>query len=148
MPTGTAAALIDGQTIHSALGIPVHLTNAERRDLRDSNGADLYMKVSVKRRAELREEWKNVYFLLIDEVSMVSQELLCEIDIVLRDVASCPNEWFGGVNLIFAGDFYQHKPVKQCALYSPIPRMPNKIYTQMEDVARYGRLFGRVLILW
>src|SRR5260370_2758198 len=139
-PTGSAAALIDGQTIHSALGIPVHLTNAERRDLRDSNGADLYMKVSVKRRAELREEWKNVYFLLIDEVSMVSQELLCEIDIVLRDVASCPNEWFGGVNIIFAGDFYQHKPVKQCALYSPIPSKPNKIYTQMEDVARYGRL--------
>ena len=71
---------------------------------------------------------------------MVSQELLCEIDIVLRDVASCPNEWFGGVNLIFAGDFYQHKPVKQHALYSPIPSKPNKIYTQMEDVARYGRL--------
>src|SRR6266478_9163710 len=40
-PTGTAAALIDGQTIHSALGIPVHLTNAEMRDHRDSNGADL-----------------------------------------------------------------------------------------------------------
>ena len=139
-PTGTAAALIDGQTIHSALGIPVHLTNAEMRDLRDSNGADLYMRVSVKCRAELREEWKNVYFILIDEVSMVSQELLCEIDIVLRDVASCPNDWFGGVNIIFAGDFYQHKPVKQCALYSPIPCKPNKIYTQMEDVARYGRL--------
>ena len=139
-PTGTAAALIDGQTIHSALGIPVHLTNAEMRDLRDSNGADLYMRVSVKHRAELREEWKNVYFILIDEVSMVSQELLCEIDIVLRDVASCPNDWFGGVNIIFAGDFYQHKPVKQCALYSPIPCKPNKIYSQMEDVARYGRL--------
>src|SRR5260370_23361987 len=73
-----------------------------------------------------------MYFILIDEVSMVSQELLCEIDIVLRDVASCPNDWFGGVNIIFAGDFYQHKPVKQSALYSPIPCKPNKIYTQME----------------
>ncbi len=47
-PTGTAAALIDGQTIHSALGIPVHLTNADMRDLWDSTGADLYMRVSVK----------------------------------------------------------------------------------------------------
>src|SRR5260370_41102714 len=83
-PAGTTAALIDGQTIHSALGIPVHLTNAEMRDLRDSNHADLYMRVSVKCRTELREEWKNVYFILIDEVSMVSQELLCEIDSAQR----------------------------------------------------------------
>ncbi len=111
------------------------------RDLRDSNGADLYMRVSVKCRAELREEWKNVYFILIDEVSMVSQELLCENDIVLRDVASCPNDWFGGVNIIFAGYFYQHKPVKQCALYSPIPCKPNKIYSM-------GGWCGRVLIQW
>jgi chromosomal replication initiation ATPase DnaA len=29
-PTGTAAALIDGQTVHSALGIPVHMNKAEK----------------------------------------------------------------------------------------------------------------------
>ncbi len=121
VPTGTAAALIDGQTVHSALGIPIHMTSTEKQELRNTLGADLSMQVSIKHREELQQEWKDVEFVLIDEVSMVSEELLCDIDIVLQDVKSRSDEWFGGVNVIFSGDFYQHKPVKQKPLYYPIP---------------------------
>src|SRR5260370_1112202 len=92
VPTGTAAALIDGQTVHSALGIPIHMTSTEKRELRNTLGADLSMQVSIKHREELQQEWKDVEFVLIDEVSMVSEELLCDIDIVHQDVQflSCP----------------------------------------------------------
>ncbi|KAF8290394.1 hypothetical protein DL93DRAFT_2038660, partial [Clavulina sp. PMI_390] len=53
-PTGGAAALLDGQTIHRGLGI-----------------SELAYHLSLKKREELRKEWHNVLFVVIDEVSMV-----------------------------------------------------------------------------
>jgi PIF1-like helicase len=66
------------------------------------------------------DEWRNVDIVLIDEASLLSSQLLCEIDHALWYAKECSNEWFGSVTIIFAGDFYQYPPLAGTALYTPI----------------------------
>jgi len=56
---------------------------------------------------------------MIDEVSLLSQEILAEIDHALR-YAKGNNVFFGGIIVIFAGDFFQYPPVGGTPLYAPI----------------------------
>ena len=58
---------------------------------------------------------------MIDECSLLSAELLSEIDAALRFEKETPDKWFGNIIVIFAGDFYQYPPVCVTALYNPIP---------------------------
>jgi hypothetical protein len=92
-PTGSAASLINGMTVHKGLGI---------------------------NKTQVRDEWWNVDILLLDEASLLSAQLLCQIDHALRYVKECPDAWFGNVTMIFAGDFFQYLPVIGAALYTPI----------------------------
>jgi len=49
-----------------------------------------------------------------------------------------PDEWFGGISVIFAGDFFQYPPICATPLYSPIP---DKNGRGKDDVPRrLGRL--------
>lgn len=100
-PTGAAAILIGGFTIHSLLLLP-------RRD-----NPDLQMLALL---------WEGVYYLIIDEVSMISANLLYDICTRLQQVkgqaAIAEDRPFGGINVIFLGDFGQLKPVKGASLYS------------------------------
>jgi ATP-dependent exoDNAse (exonuclease V) alpha subunit len=103
-PTGTAAALINGTTLHSGFGIDIK----KKKNTCDSNQPGVL--INIKNKASMRREWKDVLFVLIDEVSMVSQQLLAEIDYSLRYAKENKQEWFGGMNIIFAGDFCQFPP--------------------------------------
>ena len=58
--------------------------------------------------------------LLVNEIGSVGQQLLSEIDHALRIAKQRPDSWFGGMIVIFSGDFYQHPPVSETALYQPI----------------------------
>jgi hypothetical protein len=60
---------------------------------------------------------QNVWFLIIDEVSMVSPLLLEEVDRRLRD-ARKSQEPFGGIAMLTTGDFLQLKPVASASLAS------------------------------
>lgn len=63
----------------------------------------------------------------LDEVSLIGAQLLCQIDHALRFAKERQDEWFGGINVIFAGDFYQYPPVGSTPLYTPIkPNAPQK----------------------
>ncbi len=132
-PTGTAAALINGTTVHQGLGISIK-NNSDK----GSDSSNLNVRFSIKNRNELREEWKDVDVVLIDEVSMVSLALLGEIDHALRYVKEKSDEWFGGVMMIFSGDFYQYPPVGGAALYSGI--RPRKNVSDSELRNRLGAM--------
>ena len=120
-PTGSVAALIDGMTVHKGLGIKIQSNKKKKKDQVANHGAEEYtVLVSVQNRMELRDEWKNVEILLIDEVSLLSAQLLSEIDHALRYAKEHPNDWFGNISVIFAGDFYQYPPVGGTPLYTPI----------------------------
>ncbi len=88
-PTGSAAALIGGSTYHSYLGI------MENRQL------------SQTTMSKIRQKVEKVKYVFIDEVSMISCTDLYKISAqlaLLRNEADSP---FGGMNMIFAGDFAQ-----------------------------------------
>ncbi|KAH7909525.1 hypothetical protein BJ138DRAFT_980302, partial [Hygrophoropsis aurantiaca] len=51
--------------------------------------------------------------------------------------------WFGGINIIFAGDFYQYPPVAGTPLYTPIPNS-TKI-SNLEIRKRLGRLAWKTI---
>jgi hypothetical protein len=138
-PTGTSAKQIGGVTIHKGLGLSIMLKSNGRgnRKVGESN-EDFTTNVSVKNRTLVRDEWRHVSFMFADEVSLVGAQLLCQIDHALRFAKERPDEWFGGINVIFAGDFYQYPPVGSTPLYTPIqPKAPQKA-SDIEK--RLGRL--------
>jgi hypothetical protein len=138
-PTGSSAKQIGGTTIHKGLGLSIGLKSKghSNRKAGDSN-EDYSVTMGVKNRTVIRDEWRHVLWLFVDEMSLLGAQLLCQIDHALRFAKENPNEWFGGINVIFAGDFYQYPPVGSTPLYTPIqPKAPQKS-TDIEK--RLGRL--------
>jgi hypothetical protein len=103
--TGIAARNIKGMTLHAALCMS-QKSNSKRskKNTQSTTNRDL---ISM---------WDGVDYLFIDEVSMVGCSLLNEISNALMDAKqnSLP---FGGINIIFAGDFAQLPPVQDPPLY-------------------------------
>ncbi|KAI7506344.1 hypothetical protein KC367_g158 [Hortaea werneckii] len=99
-PTGKAAEQIGGKTYHSLLRLSQKTKNSSIRQLEGR-----------ARTSWLRPRLRDTDVLFIDENSMVSNEDLQRIDGMLRAGRSS-NEPFGGVQVIFCGDFLQLSPVK------------------------------------
>jgi Helitron helicase-like domain at N-terminus/PIF1-like helicase len=100
-PTGTSAALLGGSTYHSVLGIHLGENRNEGRTI---------MQVKTK--------LEGVDYIFIDEVSMVSCQQLYKISAQLAKALGEHQRPFGGMNMIFAGDFAQLPPVGGSSLYS------------------------------
>ena len=104
----TMAAQISGDTIHHAL----HIRKGDRYGAVGSAALP-----SENKLAKCMILWR---WLIIDEISMISARFLADIDMRLRAAAraigtmkydSCHQERpFGGLNVIFAGDFCQLDP--------------------------------------
>ena len=138
-PTGSAASLIDGMTIHKGLGIKVQSSNKGKGNRKlGEHQEDYSVIISIQNKVKLRDEWRCVEIVLIDECSLLSAELLSEIDAALRFAKERPNEWFGGVIVIFAGDLYQYPPVCATPLYNSIPKHGKPSSVQLAK--RLGRL--------
>ena len=87
--TGSAASLfMSGKTIHGA--------------------AFLRNKRIVKNHCN----WVNVILLFIDEISFMSLQSLAQLDTNLRALTGNKRQPFGGIHIIFIGDFRQIPPVK------------------------------------
>lgn len=118
-PTGSAACLIDGYTIHALTLMGVGSQFGVRETLTSgSEGHPGKQKINID---ELQEIWRDIKYLVLDEVSMVSAELLTSIadrlSVAKSGNPSAKDKLFGGINMIFAGDMAQLKPVKGTALY-------------------------------
>lgn len=96
--TGVAALNIGGVTIHSWAGL----------GLADENGMDLLDKVADNKKAVNRI--KHSKLLVIDEISMAKADLVEKIDIVCQFIRN-NNAPFGGLQVVFVGDFLQLPPV-------------------------------------
>ncbi len=96
--TGIAATHINGTTIHSWSGIGV------RKSLTDRDFSWLFTKRQVVKRIE------NTHVLIIDEISMLDAKTLSLIDQVLKKVRRNLVA-FGGIQVVFVGDFFQLPPV-------------------------------------
>ncbi len=98
--TGAAAELLGcrARTIHSWAGVGVSRKSQEE-----------IIDTTVSFVKNLKP-WRHADLLIVDEVSMMSQKLFDILDAVGR-IARNPNQPFGGLQLLFSGDFYQLPPV-------------------------------------
>jgi len=103
-PTGTAAALLNGSTYHSALSIPIDDAPEPQNEF--------------KALAQVRTRLDGVDYIFLDEISMVACHSLYKISAQLAKAKNVVDIPFGGLNMIFAGDFAQLKPVGGAPLYS------------------------------
>ena len=69
-------------------------------------------------RAKLESNFARVCFLIIDEISFVSCDMLVEVEHRLR-IAKRSTRPFGGLHIICIGDHYQLPPVGGTALVTP-----------------------------
>ena len=99
--TGCAAILLEckATTLHMFAGIGV----ANKKN--DHIVNELFTKNKHK-----LKNWKKLEILIIDEVSMMSLKLLLLLDLIAKKYYK-NNKPFGGLQVIFTGDFYQLSPV-------------------------------------
>lgn len=96
--TGIAATHIGGMTIHSWSGIGIK-TKLDKYDL-DKIASSEYISKRVRR----------TRVLIIDEISMLSTNMLDMVDLVCREIKQ-NDEPFGGIQIILVGDFFQLPPI-------------------------------------
>lgn len=99
--TGIAATHVGGMTLHAWSGIGIA----------DRMTPELLDTISNKEHVAKRLQKAKV--LIIDEVSMLSANVLSMVDEVVREVRHEPERAFGGLQVVLVGDFFQLPPVSR-----------------------------------
>ncbi len=96
--TGIASTHINGQTIHawSGIGIKSHLT--------------AYDLDTLEEKQSLYKKWNSTSVLIIDEVSMLHASFIDMLNTLGKHMRRSDKP-FGGLQVIFTGDFFQLPPV-------------------------------------
>ncbi|KAK7891183.1 hypothetical protein WMY93_023146 [Mugilogobius chulae] len=126
-PTGMAAYNLHASTIHSAFSIGINVTLP-------------YMPLGEERLNSLRAKYVDLQIVIIDEVSMVSHDLLIYIHSRLRQIKQRGDfSPFANVSIIAVGDFYQLPPVMAKGLYTdniPVNLWSSFKKAELETVVR------------
>ena len=132
----TMASNIGGHTIHHWGGIT----------FKDDQGKDRGNKSGKRDTSLLFHRCMNLRWLLIDEISMVSAELLAELEYLVTQAMRSQNTYkkrrdksvrpFGGVNTLLLGDWWQLRAVRSTSLFDH-PKSANS------ELAHTG-----LLLLW
>ena len=98
--TGCAAVLLNckAKTLHSWASIGL------------GNGTLEQLIMKIKKSKFAKNTWRSTDVLVVDEVSMLSLKLFSLLNAVGKAVRNDPRP-FGGIQVIFSGDFYQLPPV-------------------------------------
>lgn len=151
--TGCAALLLGrwAKTLHSWAGIGLGRESPE------------VLAAAIKKSGRTRKRWLQTDILVIDEVSMLTPELLEKLNEIAKIVRR-DNSFMGGIQLVFVGDFYQLPPVSKgtqtlFVFESPlwkqivqktirltqILRQPDKDFQDILNEARKGKLSEKSL---
>lgn len=96
--TGLAGLNIGGKTYHSHFGL----------GLGDANYKVLIKRIS--KRGDVVKIWENCQVLIIDEISLVDSRMLSKLACIAQHFKKSRLP-FGGIQLVFVGDFFQLPPV-------------------------------------
>lgn len=94
-PTGVAAIVAGGETIHSFFGMPLEI---------------LTPRTSYNINETKQKMLRKVDTIIVDEASMVRCDMVDAIDDILREIMY-NNLPFGGKQIVFSGDIFQLDPV-------------------------------------
>lgn len=100
--TGVASILLNcnGTTVHSWSGIGIN------------NKSESQIVNKISKSKFYKHNWENTEILIIDEISMMSCKLFELLDKIGKTIR-VNKKPFGGIQLIFSGDFFQLPPVKE-----------------------------------
>ena len=127
--TGIAATHVGGMTLHAWSGIGI------KRDLSEWDLEALLERESLVRRV------RGTAVLIIDEVSMLDARTLGMVDRAVRTLRGSERP-FGGLQVVFVGDFFQLPPVNkekeksQFAFESPSWEELNPLYCYLSEQHR------------
>lgn len=129
--TGCAALLLHpkAKTLHSWAGVGL-----AREDV-----SILVKNIKKSRKAALR--WLQTDVLVIDEVSMLTPELFEKLDQVGRKVRRNEHLPFGGLQLVFVGDFFQLPPIYRdeetiFLFESQLWKSMNPVMVELKEIVR------------
>ena len=106
-PTGTAAFLVKGSTLHTLFQLPINNLKGKMPEIKGD------------RLRDLQQRFEDVELLVIDEKSMIGQYMLYMIEERLRQAKPSKADLpFGGVSIILMGDFAQLAPVMDPPLFT------------------------------
>ena len=112
-PTGVAAVNIGGTTVNTALAIPKH------------SGINL-PPLPDQKKTLLRLSLSELKLLIIDEISMVSNNRLLHIHQRLKEIfGTSSSKIFAGISIIAVGDLCQLPPIQQKPIFC---RYSNDVY--------------------
>jgi len=117
-PTGVAAALLGGVTINSWAGLGFGMSNSNDHSRRPGEEPPTVYQMAKKlagqlfKKPEKVQEIRETDILLIDEISIMADDLFDLLDNVLRIVRSNAYAPFGGIRLVLSGDVLQLAPVQ------------------------------------
>ena len=139
--TGCAAILIGpfAKTLHSWAGIGLGRGDVE------------VLANTIAKDKRKGPRWRTTHCLVIDEVSMMTPSLLELLDAVGRKARKCPDKPFGGLQIVFVGDFYQLPPVVRegsstFAYESPLwKQVVKETYFLTEIVRQKDPIFQKIL---
>ena len=94
-PTGVAAIVAGGETIHSFFGMPLEILTPQTSYNINETKQKMLRKVDT---------------IIVDEASMVRCDMVDAIDDILREIMH-NNLPFGGKQIVFSGDIFQLDPV-------------------------------------
>ncbi len=99
--TGCAAVLLGGKakTIHSWAGMGL------------GRGTVQEIVANIRKSKKAIKRWLLTDILIIDEVSMMSGDMLDKLDAVGKAVRQNREKAFGGIQVVLVGDFYQLPPI-------------------------------------
>jgi ATP-dependent DNA helicase PIF1 len=97
--TGIAGLNVGGMTLHRWAGV----------ELGEGEPEQLLRK--VKKKPYAVKNWRNTSILIVDEVSMLTPDFMLKLDYVAKGVRAIRRA-FGGLQILFCGDFCQLGPVK------------------------------------
>ncbi|KJZ69967.1 hypothetical protein HIM_10638 [Hirsutella minnesotensis 3608] len=116
--SGTAAARINGITIHSACGFSKDLASAANT-AKDVDGVRLPNQSERFVHGQSRMDWQEKEMLVIDEVSMLGARTLHAVNEQLCRLRGSRQD-FGGIPVVlFCGDFHQFRPVQERSILLP-----------------------------
>lgn len=106
--TGVAASLISGQTLHKWSGLGLMDRRIET------------MVGIIRNNEQVLDRWTSTQVLVIDEVSMMNQEMFELLHVVFCKIRG-NKEFYGGIQVIFCCDFAQLAPINgNYAFESPL----------------------------
>ncbi|KAL5583752.1 hypothetical protein FOVSG1_015103 [Fusarium oxysporum f. sp. vasinfectum] len=117
--SGTAAARINGITIHSACNFSKDTSRMAGGRGAGSDGIGSYTPADRYVDGPSRTDWRERDLLIIDEVSMLGARTLWMVNEQLCKLRGSPKD-FGGIPIVlFCGDFHQFRPVQERSILLP-----------------------------